>query len=134
MQMNDLVLSWRELVVIGMFSAGVEPAEIVRRMKKGQSSEPPQRRPLTVAELMVVGMLAQGKSATEIGRELNRSIKTISTHRVNALEKIGGVTLIDIADFARYVGMVAVPSAKSAAVQKPPLVSVFPTPLGGVTG
>jgi DNA-binding NarL/FixJ family response regulator len=44
---------------------------------------------LSNREYQVLQMLANGKSVTDIARYLNLSVKTISTHKSNAKEKLG---------------------------------------------
>jgi DNA-binding NarL/FixJ family response regulator len=44
---------------------------------------------LTDRELAVLGRLAAGESLTEIGRQLHLSVKTVSTYKTRAMEKLG---------------------------------------------
>lgn len=44
---------------------------------------------LSNREYQVLQMLASGKSVTDIARQLNLSVKTISTHKSNTKEKLG---------------------------------------------
>jgi len=37
----------------------------------------------------VIRLIASGKSLTEIGKELKLSVKTISTYKTRAMEKLG---------------------------------------------
>lgn len=49
----------------------------------------PQHEQLSKRELQVLSLIASGKSVKEVGHELNLSVKTISTHRVRILKKMG---------------------------------------------
>lgn len=50
------------------------------------------KHPLTSRELMVISELAKGYPPHTISRRLNISVKTISTHKTNALKKLGIVS------------------------------------------
>jgi len=54
----------------------------------GQPSEEPPHERLSDREYQVMCMIASGKTVKEIGRELNLSVKTISTHRARILVKM----------------------------------------------
>jgi DNA-binding NarL/FixJ family response regulator len=58
-----------------------------------------QHEKLSSRELQVMCLIASGKKVSEIADELLISIKTVSTHRVRALEKMGMKNNIE---FARY--------------------------------
>ena len=49
----------------------------------------PRHENLSKRELQVLTLIASGKSVKEVGHELNLSVKTISTHRVRILKKMG---------------------------------------------
>jgi two-component system invasion response regulator UvrY len=55
---------------------------------------------LTARELDIMLRIAHGESLTQIGRELNLSVKTVSTHRARLLRKM---QLATNADLIRYV-------------------------------
>ncbi len=61
---------------------------------------------LTSRELEVVRMLARGQRSTDIAIELGISIKTVSTHRTRALEKLGVANTVELALYAREHGLV----------------------------
>jgi two-component system, NarL family, invasion response regulator UvrY len=52
-------------------------------------SEKPHHENLSKRELQVLSLIASGKSVKEVGHELDLSVKTISTHRVRILKKMG---------------------------------------------
>jgi two-component system capsular synthesis response regulator RcsB len=45
--------------------------------------------PLTEKELEVLMHLFKGKNVTEVAKAMNRDIRTISTHKINAMRKVG---------------------------------------------
>lgn len=49
----------------------------------------PLHQSLSDRELQIMTMIASGKPVSQVARELNISIKTVSTHRVNTLKKMG---------------------------------------------
>lgn len=51
--------------------------------------EKPHHENLSKRELQVLALIASGKSVKEVGDELNLSVKTVSTHRVRILKKMG---------------------------------------------
>jgi DNA-binding NarL/FixJ family response regulator len=53
------------------------------------ASERAECDPLTSRERLVVQMIAEGKTNKETARVLNLSVKTVETHRSNAMEKLG---------------------------------------------
>lgn len=55
---------------------------------------------LSPRELEVLRLFAKGKSLSEIGHELNISIKTVSTHKTNTLNKLN---LKNDVDLLRYI-------------------------------
>ena len=57
---------------------------------------------LTEREVTVLQYLARGYSNKDIARELLISSKTVSTHKVNIMEKLHIASLIELADFARH--------------------------------
>ncbi len=66
---------------------------------------PPQER-LSDREYQVVLMIASGKTVSEIAGTLALSVKTISTHRSRALEKMGMKTNAELTHYAISNGLV----------------------------
>jgi DNA-binding NarL/FixJ family response regulator len=69
------------------------------------TERPPHER-LSDREYQVVLMIASGKTVSEIANELSLSVKTISTHRSRALEKMGFKTNAEITHYAIKNGLV----------------------------
>ncbi|WP_166298353.1 MULTISPECIES: response regulator transcription factor [unclassified Bradyrhizobium] len=55
---------------------------------------------LTKREREVFDMLVLGRKITDIARRLNLSIKTVSTHKANLMEKMGAATVVDLVHYA----------------------------------
>ncbi|HVW50539.1 MAG TPA: response regulator [Trinickia sp.] len=60
---------------------------------------------LSPREIEVVRLFASGLSVSEIGLQLNRSIKTISTHKMTALRKLGLTGDAQLIEYARVNGL-----------------------------
>ncbi|HEU0205061.1 MAG TPA: response regulator transcription factor [Burkholderiaceae bacterium] len=73
-------------------------AEALAMQLQAPTEELPHRR-LTDREYEVFLLLAGGASVTEIGERLHLSVKTVSTHKANILEKM---QLGSLADLVRY--------------------------------
>jgi DNA-binding NarL/FixJ family response regulator len=56
---------------------------------------------LSEREQAVLRYLAQGRSNKEIGETLSLSSKTISSHKINILAKLGLTNIVDLAAFAK---------------------------------
>lgn len=56
-------------------------------------------------EIEVVRLFAAGLSVTEIGMQFNRSIKTISSHKMSALRKLGAKSDAALIEYARASGL-----------------------------
>ncbi|RDU98264.1 response regulator transcription factor [Trinickia dinghuensis] len=60
---------------------------------------------LSPRELEVVRLFAAGMSVSEIGLRLNRSVKTVSSHKVSALRKLGVACDAELIEYARANGL-----------------------------
>jgi len=58
-------------------------------LNSGAQREKPHHQHLSKREIQVLSLLASGKSVKEVGHELDLSVKTVSTHRVRILKKMG---------------------------------------------
>jgi two-component system, NarL family, captular synthesis response regulator RcsB len=68
---------------------------------------------LSSREIEVVRLFAAGLSVTEIGMQLNRSIKTISSHKMSALRKLGVKRDAELIEYARASGLAHIGLAHS---------------------
>lgn len=62
--------------------------------------------PLTPRELEVLRLLARGQRITDIARNLDVSVKTVSTHKMRLQRKLGASNTAQIAMFARQRGLI----------------------------
>lgn len=96
------------------------PAELVKAIRKivaggryltpslaealaAEALAPTDQRPhrtLSRREDEVIRLLASGKTPTDIGRQLNLSVKTVSTHRTRILKKLGLTTTAELIRYA----------------------------------
>ena len=62
---------------------------------------------LSPREAEVVRLFASGKTVTEIAKHFNRSVKTISTQKLEAMAKLGLKSDIEIYSYARESGLLS---------------------------
>lgn len=85
---DQLVLAIRKIAAGGAFIT----AEVAERLALGAMPGGAPAAPheaLTEREFEVFRQLVAGHSVTEIGTRLNVSVKTVSTHKANLLQKLG---------------------------------------------
>ena len=71
----------------------VHVGEAVRdRLLRRHGAPTPEAQPLTTRELEVLQLVAAGRSTREIAEALNRSVKTIETHKQALKAKLGAET------------------------------------------
>ncbi len=63
--------------------------------------------PLTTRELEVLRLLARGQRITDIARQLDVSVKTVSTHKMRLQRKLGASNTAQIAVLARQQGVLS---------------------------
>jgi DNA-binding NarL/FixJ family response regulator len=61
---------------------------------------------LTVRERQVVELLAEGRTNKSIASLLGISVKTVETHRVAAMKKLGAKSLADMVRYALRTKMI----------------------------
>lgn len=66
-----------------------------------------QAMALSPREAEVIRLFASGKTVTEIARHLNRSVKTISTQKLEAMAKLGLKSDLEIYSYARENGLLS---------------------------
>ncbi len=84
-------------------SARVAP--LIREQLRGQDSRPAHQR-LSMREHQIMLMLLKGMSVTDIGDEMLISVKTVSTHRTNLLEKLGVTGTAELVLYAVRNGII----------------------------
>lgn len=86
-----------ELVLAGFLSGdGLHPSE-----------EMPSGAPLTPREREVLQLLAEGKTNKEVAASLGIGLKTVETHRMNLMAKLGLHSVVDLVRYAIRNGIVA---------------------------
>ncbi len=63
--------------------------EYAELLVQGLGGGPEEEERLSDRELSVIGLYAAGKSLSRIGEELHLSVKTVSTYKTRAMEKLG---------------------------------------------
>jgi len=80
-------------------------APLVQNLLRGRDDRPAHQR-LTVREHQIMLMLLKGMSVTHIGEEMLISVKTVSTHRTNLLEKLGAASTAELVLYAVRNGII----------------------------
>jgi len=78
---------------------------VVQDLVQGGINETSAYDILTNREREVLQLLAEGKSTKEIAYMLNRSVKTIDTHRYNIIKKLGLDSFADLIKYAVKQGI-----------------------------
>jgi DNA-binding NarL/FixJ family response regulator len=81
--------------------AGQMVSGAARRSLRGSATTTTE---LSVREEEVLRAVAWGYSNKEIGAKLNLSVKTVETHKANALQKLGLHNRVDVVRFALFKG------------------------------
>ena len=85
-----------ELVLAGFLSGEtIHPTE-----------ETPPGAPLTPREREVLQLLAEGKTNKEVAAALGIGLKTVETHRMNLMAKLGLHSVVDLVRYAIRNGIV----------------------------
>ena len=94
-----LVTAIHEVLKGNIYLSKPMHAKLLNRVAAGNSEAEPLISSLTPSEFEVLHLIGYGHSSQEIAKLLNRSIKTIETHRFNIRTKLN---LKDGADLIRY--------------------------------
>ena len=94
-----LVTAIHEVLKGNIYLSKPMHAKLLNRVATGNSEAEPLISSLTPSEFEVLHLIGSGHSSHEIAKLLNRSIKTIETHRFNIRTKLN---LKDGADLIRY--------------------------------
>ena len=76
---------------------------------------------LTRTETRVLMLILAGRSNKEIATALNRSKRTVETHRARIMEKFGVDSLIELVKLSAKLGLVDLPADQGG--QEPPYIS-----------
>ncbi len=87
---DSLLTAVRTVMAGGIHLSERQRADSLRRLA-GRATEP-GRPVLSARELEVLRQVAAGRSTKEIAEQLNRSVKTVETHKQNLKTKLGAET------------------------------------------
>jgi DNA-binding NarL/FixJ family response regulator len=100
----ELVLAIRRVAAGGQYLSA-RAAPLVLDQLQGRDARPAHQR-LTVREHQIMLMMLKGMPLTQIGEEMLISVKTVSTHRANILEKLGVSSTAELVLYAVRQGMI----------------------------
>jgi DNA-binding NarL/FixJ family response regulator len=100
----ELVLAIRRVAAGGQYLSA-RAAPLVIDQLQGRDARPAHQR-LTVREHQIMLMMLKGMPLTQIGEEMLISVKTVSTHRANILEKLGVSSTAELVLYAVRQGMI----------------------------
>jgi DNA-binding NarL/FixJ family response regulator len=88
-------------------------AEVAQQLALGAmpGAQAAAHEALSDREFQIFRMIAEGISLTEIGERLKLSVKTVSTHKANILQKMGLATTADMIRYALTHKLVDTPGA-----------------------
>lgn len=89
-------------VLLGSVYIGETVRELLNEQGINQYITPVE---LSLKELEVVRLLANGMSVTQVASYLNRSVKTISTQKTNAMQKLGLKSDSELFHYAQQQGL-----------------------------
>lgn len=101
---SELVQAIRRVAAGGQYLS-VAAARTVLDQLRGLDRRPPHER-LSIREHQIMVMIVRGMSVTAIADEMALSVKTVSRHRSNLLEKIGVASTAELVLYAVRHGLV----------------------------
>ncbi|TXI21544.1 MAG: response regulator transcription factor [Nitrosomonas sp.] len=96
---ENLIIAIREVLNGNVFLSKAMQMKLLNRVASGNNKPEIAINSLTPSEFEVLHLIGKGNNTQEIAKLLNRSIKTIETHRFNIRTKLN---LKDSADLIRY--------------------------------
>jgi DNA-binding NarL/FixJ family response regulator len=95
---RQLVEAIRKVAAGGAFIS----SEVAQQLALGAmpNSQGPPHEALSDREFQILRMFAQGKSVSDIAERLNLSVKTVSTHKANILDKMEMQTAAELIRYA----------------------------------
>ena len=96
---RELVQALRKVAAGGAFISAEVAEQLAQSAMRGAAGGEPHEL-LSDREFQVFGMIARGRSISDIAAELNLSVKTVSTHKANILQKMGLETIGDLIRYA----------------------------------
>jgi DNA-binding NarL/FixJ family response regulator len=101
---SELIRAIRQVAGGGRYLSATA-ARIVLDQLRGQDDRPAHER-LSIREHQIMHMIVKGMSVSSIADEMALSVKTVSRHRSNLLEKIGVASTAELVLYAVRNGLV----------------------------
>jgi DNA-binding NarL/FixJ family response regulator len=95
---SQLVAALRKVSSGGAYISGAVAEQLALGNMPGNKGEPHEA--LSDREFQVFRLIAEGKAVADIAERLNLSVKTVSTHKANILQKMGLGTTGDLIRYA----------------------------------
>ena len=102
----ELLAAIRQVALGGYFLDAALAGEVIRAYTRKNSGRVhgEMAEELTVREVEVVRLIAAGHSNKEVARRLEVSVKTVETHKANAMQKLRLLERSDLVRFAMLQG------------------------------
>lgn len=105
---DELVRALRAVAAGGVYLDPAIAGKVVGDLvTEGEAPGPAEGGHLTDRESQVLQRVAQGFSNKEIGAQLDISVKTVETHKLRAMDKLGLKSRADVVQFALRNGWLA---------------------------
>jgi DNA-binding NarL/FixJ family response regulator len=95
---SQLVAAIRKVAAGGAFISAEVAQQLALSAMPGAQNLPHEA--LSDREFQVFRMIAEGKAVSDIAERLSLSVKTVSTHKANVLNKMGMATTVDLVRYA----------------------------------
>jgi two-component system, NarL family, invasion response regulator UvrY len=93
----EILNAVRKVLSGGQYLSAAYAEQLALAAMRGDEGPPHER--LTQHEFRIMRLIASGKTVSEIAEQLNRSAKTISSHRVRILEKMNMKTNAELTHY-----------------------------------
>jgi len=100
----ELLHAIRSVVAGGRYLDPAVAGKVMSGYRRRHSEEEPVGSTLSARETEVVRLIAWGYTNKEIAGRLDLSVKTVETHKANAMHKLGARSRIDIVRYALLQG------------------------------
>ena len=94
----------RAVAAGGTYIDSAMASELAGDYRKSAQIDPTGAASLSPREVEVIRLMASGHSNKEVASQLGISVKTVETHRANAMHKLGMHSRIDVVRFALLQG------------------------------
>jgi DNA-binding NarL/FixJ family response regulator len=104
---DELIRALRVVAAGGAYLDPVLAGKVVGEIVNEDADGPADATPLTERESQIVLRVAQGFSNKEIAAQLDISVKTVETHKLRSMEKLGLKSRAEVVQFALRRGWLA---------------------------